>query len=82
MTPLFACFPVCLFFVALGFVALVVVASGMANRIPGDDQPGPAGRPWSPPGQTGPPPWWAIALMAAALIAFLLALARDAYLYE
>ena len=54
MTPLFACFPVCLTFVAIGIVGLIVVAMGMYNRTPLDDKPEPATGP-SPYGVTGPP---------------------------
>jgi hypothetical protein len=72
MTPLFACFPVCLTFVALAIIALIVVALGMANRIPGDDEP----KPDAPSdGTTGPPPWWVLPLMLLVIALVMLALA-------
>ena len=41
MAPLFACFPVCLTFVAIGIVGMLVVALGMYNRTPLEDRPEP-----------------------------------------
>jgi hypothetical protein len=76
MTPLFACFPVCLTFVALGILALLVVVTGMVGPGPGADAdpPDPAPdrepQPGDPP--TGPPPWWVVVLIFAAVaLAFL-----------
>ena len=37
--PLFACFPVCLTFVAIAIVGLIFVAFGLAYRVPGDITP-------------------------------------------
>jgi hypothetical protein len=73
MTPLFACFPMCMTFVALGIMGVVVVEFGLSNPIPGDDQPAPTDEP-SPYGITGPPPWWVIALMLLALALLMLVL--------
>lgn len=73
MTPLFACFPVCLLFVAIAIIAGIVVIFDVANRIPGDDQLGHASA--RLPGKTGPPPWWVMILMIAAIVAIMLALA-------
>ena len=61
MTPLFACFPVCLTFVAIGIVGLIVVGFGMYNRTPLEDRPDSANEP-SRYGTTGPPPWWTLPL--------------------
>jgi hypothetical protein len=72
MPPLFACFPVCLTFVAIALVGVLVVVFGLANRIPGDDQPGTNG---APQAGTGPPPWWVLPLMLLALAALMLVLA-------
>jgi hypothetical protein len=74
MTPLFACFPVCLTFVAIGIVMVIVVACGMANRVPGDDAPAPDAAP-ARAGAAGPPPWWVLPLMLLALTLVMLALA-------
>jgi hypothetical protein len=70
MSPLFACFPVCLTFVALGLLALLVFVTGMVGPGPGattelgDD---PAGERYD--GPTGPPAWWVIVLIFAAVTA-------------
>ncbi len=72
MTPLFACFPVCLTFVAIGIVGVIVVALGMYNRAPID--PAPADEP-SRYGTTGPPPWWVLPFMMLVLTAVMLMLA-------
>lgn len=73
MTPLFACFPVCLTFVAIGIVGAIVVALGMYNRTP-IDRPADADEP-SRYGTTGPPPWWVLPLMMLVLTAVMLVLA-------
>jgi hypothetical protein len=74
MTPLFACFPVCLTFVAIGIVGLLVVALGMYNRTPLEDKPEPASAP-PPSGATGPPPWWVFPLMLLAVALVMIVLA-------
>lgn len=70
MTPLLACFPVCLTFVAIGIVAAVVVAFGMYSREPltGEE----AANPDAPP--SGRPPLWVLPLMllVAALLMLVL----------
>jgi hypothetical protein len=71
MTPLFACFPVCIFFVGLAIIGLIVIIFDVANRIPGDDQkPRPEDVVPTTGEKTGPPPWWVIVLLfvGAALI--------------
>ena len=74
MTPLFACFPVCLTFVAIGIVGAIVVALGMYNHTPLDERPEPANE---PPryDATGPPPWWTFPLMLLAVVLVMLVLA-------
>jgi hypothetical protein len=74
MTPLFACFPVCLTFVAIGILGLIVVVLGMYNRAPLEDRPEAADEP-SRYGVTGPPPWWVLPLMLLAVAAVMLVLA-------
>jgi hypothetical protein len=74
MTPLFACFPVCLTFVAIGIVGLIVVALGMYNRTPLEDRSDPATEP-SRYDVTGPPPWWVFPLMLLAVAVVMLVLA-------
>ena len=75
MTPLFACFPVCLTFVALAFVALLVMATGMLG--PGAD-PDPPAAPVAeepPDPATGPPSALVFVLIFAAFfLPFLLLL--------
>ena len=73
MSPLFACFPVCLTFVALGILALLVLVTGMVGPGPGasaTETPNPQ-RDY---GTTGPPPWWVVLLifLAVALAFFFL----------
>lgn len=34
MTPLFACFPVCLTFVSIAIIGLIVVVFGLSNSTP------------------------------------------------
>ena len=75
MTPLFACFPVCMTFVGIALVGLVVVVLDLANRPPADEQPasGPATDP-AATGKTGPPPWWVMVLMVVAIAVTMLVL--------
>ena len=76
MTPLFACFPVCMTFVAIGIVMVIVVVGGLANRVPGDDAPiDPDANPGARTGATGPPPWWVLPLMLLVLTLVMLVLA-------
>jgi hypothetical protein len=70
MPPLFACFPVCLTFVAIALIGVLVVVFGLANHIPGDDQPATTD---APRASAGPPPWWVLPLMLLALAALMLA---------
>lgn len=63
MTPLFGCVPVCLTFVAIGFVGLVVVLVVGTNK-EGPNAPGPDRE--APPGvgvASGAPPGWVIVLI-------------------
>jgi hypothetical protein len=73
MPPLFACFPVCLTFVALGVLALLVFVTGMVGAGPGASA---SDRPIPEPEYelTGPPRWWVTALIfiAVGIIFFLL----------
>ncbi|AMV27106.1 hypothetical protein VT84_22075 [Gemmata sp. SH-PL17] len=71
MTPLFACFPVCMTFTVIVFLALVVVVFDLANRIPGDDEPTAPPVPRDPKQKMGPPPWWVFPLMLLAVAAFM-----------
>ena len=69
MTPLFACFPVCMTFAVLALIAVVVIVFDLSNRIPGDDQPAAAPTtPADPNRKMGPPPWWVFPLMLLAVI--------------
>ncbi|MBA4066970.1 MAG: hypothetical protein C0501_25330 [Isosphaera sp.] len=63
MTPVFACFPVCLTFVSLALVGLIVVAAGVVR--PSADPP-PA--PGAPVPGTGPPPWWVVVLIFVGVL--------------
>jgi hypothetical protein len=74
MTPVFACFPVCLTFVAIAVVGALVVALGMYNRTPLDPLPESENEP-SRYGTTGPPPWWVLPLMFLVLTVVMLVLA-------
>jgi len=73
MSPLFACFPVCLTFVGIGILALLIFATGMvgpgAGAVGNETEtatPGPVY------GATGPPAWWVVLLIfLAVLLAFL-----------
>ena len=70
MSPLFACFPVCLTFIALGLLALLVFVTGMVGPGPGAAAgPGDGPVPERYQGPTGPPPWWVILLIFAAVTA-------------
>jgi hypothetical protein len=71
MPPLFACFPVCMTFVALVIVGAAVVVFGMSTAAPNPDRPAPPDDP-SRSGTTGPPPWWTLPLMLLALALLLL----------
>lgn len=69
MTPLFACFPVCLTFVAIGIVAVVVVAFGMYNQTaPLNDETSAD----APPSER--PPLWVLPLMMLALLLLMMVL--------
>lgn len=68
MPPLFACFPVCLTFVAIGIVAAIVVAFGMYNRLPQEEEAAAEATP-----ATGLPPLWVFpAVLVLAILAMLL----------
>ncbi|QJW93593.1 hypothetical protein [Frigoriglobus tundricola] len=54
MTPLLACVPVCMKFVAIGIIGAIVVVFGLSNPVPIDDSPKEEGP--SRYGATGPPP--------------------------
>lgn len=67
MTPLFACFPVCLTFVAIGIVGVIVVAFGLYNRLPQEEDAAADARP-----ATGPPPLWVFpVVLVLAILAML-----------
>ena len=68
--PLFACFPVCLTFVALAVIGLLVVATGMYSRAEQQRDTGPAveSRSLLDDSETGPPRWWIIVAIFASLI--------------
>jgi hypothetical protein len=72
MTPLFACFPVLLTFFALAFLALT---TGMVKAE--DTQKDPLALPEEVPldDNAGPPKWWVIALIFAAVGLLSIALA-------
>jgi hypothetical protein len=71
MSPVFACFPVCLTFVALGILALLVFITGMVGPGPGAtaDADETAAAPRYDDRATGPPPWWVIVLIFTAVAA-------------
>lgn len=72
MTPLFACFPVCMTFVALGILALLVIATGVVGT-DADPDPLESSTPEPDDGTTGPPRWWVVVLIFVAVaIVFLL----------
>ncbi|MBA4187096.1 MAG: hypothetical protein C0467_03675 [Planctomycetaceae bacterium] len=68
MTPLFACFPVCMTFVAIGIVGLVVV------MVMGTNREGPNAPDANPPTdmttetEPGFPPLWVVALIFAVVL--------------
>jgi len=68
MTPLFACFPVCMTFVAIGIVGLVVVMVMGTNRdgpnAPDADPTADATTETDP----GFPPLWVVALIFAVVL--------------
>ncbi len=74
MTPLFACFPVCMTFVALGILAVLVIATGVVGPGSGaDPDPLDTAAPEPNYGTTGPPRWWVVVLIfAAVVVVFLL----------
>ena len=69
MPPLYACFPVCLTFVALGVLALLIFVTGMVGPGPGATDEVETPRPLDGDGPTGPPAWWVIVLIFAAVAA-------------
>jgi hypothetical protein len=71
MTPLFACFPVCLTFVAIGIIGVIALLCGLTNRLPEDDAPPP--EPVTTAG-SGPPPLWVLPLMLLVLTVVMLVL--------
>ena len=77
MTPLYACFPVCLTFVALAVVGLLVVATGMVGPGPGASAPTehPGADPAAAGSGHGPPPWWVIVLIFVAVLVHFVLLA-------
>lgn len=74
MTPLLACFPVCMTLSAIGLIGAVMLVFNLGNPIPGDDQPAPAVAPRDPNQKMGPPPWWVFPLMLLAVTLLMLAL--------
>jgi hypothetical protein len=69
MTPLLACFPVCMTFVAIGIVGAIVVAFGMYNQeSTGEEESETAAA-------SGRPPLWVLPLMMLAAALVMLALA-------
>jgi len=77
MTPLFACFPVCLTFVALAVVALLVVATGMVGPGPGAsaETEHPGSDPAAAGSDHGPPPWWVVVLIFVGVLVHFVLLA-------
>jgi len=73
MAPLFACFPVCLLFVAIAIIAGIVAIFDLAHRIPGDGHPGHTTSHLAE--KTGPPPWWVMVLMIVVIVGVMIALA-------
>lgn len=68
MTPLLACFPMCLTFVALAVLGLLVLATGAYSRVmPAGEPEEPAADP--PDGsESGRPPLWVAALIFAVVL--------------
>jgi hypothetical protein len=60
MTPLFACFPVCLTFVALAVLGLLVMVAGLYSSGANASDPAAAMRSSVDDADTGPPRWWVI----------------------
>jgi hypothetical protein len=78
MTPLFACFPVCLTFVSIAIIGVIVVVFDMANRVSTDEPPEPAdGAPAAstPQSAAGLPPLWVFPVTLLVLAVLLLVLA-------
>lgn len=71
MTPLYACFPICLTFVALAVLGMLVFVTGVYSReqlpdaAPAPTDEGPSGR---------PPLWVAVLIFVAVLLHFVLLL--------
>jgi predicted lysophospholipase L1 biosynthesis ABC-type transport system permease subunit len=68
MTPLFACFPVCLTFVALAVIGLLVVVAGLYSSGASAVDPAAAMRSSVDEADTGPPRWWVIAAIFLAVL--------------
>ena len=70
MPPLFACFPVCLTFVALVVLGLLVLATGMYSSAEKRKDAAPAleMRSSLDNSATGPPRWWVIVAIFAAVV--------------
>jgi hypothetical protein len=62
-------------FAGIALLALLVIATGLANRIPGDDQPPDPTAATAYDGKTGPPPVWVVILMVVVLVVTMLVLA-------
>jgi hypothetical protein len=78
MTPLFACFPVCLTFVSIAIIGVIVVVCDMSNRVSTDEQPELADDAQTatvPPSATGLPPLWVFPVTLLVLAVVLLVLA-------
>lgn len=73
--PLFACFPVCLTFAALGVLGLLVLVTGLYSRGLPQEEPEESGAPPVEERPSGRPPLWVVLLIfAAVLIHFVVAL--------
>lgn len=70
MFPLFACFPICLSFVALAVIGLVVVIAGMhkSGATPGDEPAPGEPRDHAPQIQSGRPPAWVMVLIFVVVL--------------
>lgn len=73
MSPLFACFPVCLTFVGIGILAVLVFITGMVGPTEASTNEKTRAAPLAD-GITGPPPWWVVVLIFIAVAATFLAL--------